>query len=144
MLRRGRTSRAPRAWPRGGEACYGRGMPRPPFIVLALSAVCLLDCAGTKPAEALPSVAGACKTDPGDDACDLCTAAKCCPEESACMADSACKSGDDTLDACEAKAEKTGHGLPACYDAFGATGALAKKRADCIRSSCAKECLGTP
>jgi hypothetical protein len=56
--------------------------------------------------------------------------------------DSACKSSDDTLDACEAKAEKAGHGLPECYDAFGATSALAKKRADCIRSSCAKECLG--
>lgn len=48
----------------------------------------------------------------------------------------------DTLDACEAKAEKAGSGLPQCYEAFGATGTLAKKRAECIRSNCAKECLG--
>ena len=59
------------------------------------------------------------------------------------MADSACKSADDTLDACEAKAEEAGHGLPECYAAFGAMGSLAGKRADCIRSNCAKECLGS-
>ncbi len=59
------------------------------------------------------------------------------------MADSACKSADDTLDTCEAKAEKAGSGLPQCYETFGATGALAKKRADCISANCSKECLGT-
>jgi hypothetical protein len=105
----------------------------------------LLACGGSTPPPQGPSAGagGACKTSPGDDACDLCTAAKCCAEESACMADSGCKSADDTLDACEAKAEKGGSGLPQCYDAFGATGTLAKKRAECIRSSCSKECLGT-
>lgn len=115
--------------------------------ILSVAVFALGTLVACAPQAANPSVgssatAGACKTSPGDDACDLCTAAKCCPEESACMADSACKSADDTLDACEAKAEKAGHGLPECYDAFGATGTLAKKRADCIRSSCSKECLG--
>ncbi len=57
------------------------------------------------------------------------------------MVDSACKAADDALDACEAKAEKAGSGLPACYDAFSATGSLAGKRADCIRTNCSKECL---
>jgi hypothetical protein len=60
------------------------------------------------------------------------------------MSDASCKSADDTLDACEAKAEKAGHGLPKCYEAFGATGSLAQKRAACIRSSCSRECLGAP
>ena len=110
-----------------------------PVVVFLVASV--LACAGGKPAEAPASAAAACKTSPGDDACDLCTAAKCCPAESACMSDAACKSADDTLDACEAKAEKAGHGLPECYDTFAATGTLASKRADCIRSSCAKECL---
>lgn len=57
------------------------------------------------------------------------------------MADPACKAADDALDACEAKAEKAGSGLRACYETFGATGALAKDRAACIRSNCSKECL---
>jgi len=116
-------------------------MRKTALVVPLLASV--LACAGSKPAEAPASAATACKTSPGDDACDLCTAAKCCPEESACMADSACKSADDTLDACEAKADKAGSGLPQCYDSFGATGTLAKKRAECIRSSCAKECLSS-
>lgn len=108
----------------------------------AVLGLALLACGRSTPPPQRPTTGGACKTSPGDDACDLCTAAKCCPEESACMADFACKSADDTLDACEAKAEKAGSGLPQCYDLFGATGTLAKKRAECIRSSCAKECLG--
>ncbi len=112
-------------------------------VVISLLGAGIVACAGSRGPEAPPFVAQACKTSPGDDACDLCTAAKCCAEESACVADAACKSADDTLDGCEAKAEKAGHGLPECYDAFGATGTLAKKRADCIRSSCSKECLGT-
>lgn len=124
------------------EVRYEKAMGKITLVVVLLIAG-IGACAGSKPAEAPASTAGACKTSPGDDACDLCTAAKCCPEESACMADSACKSADDTLDACEAKAEKAGHGLPECYDAFGATGALAKKRTDCIRSSCSKECLSS-
>jgi hypothetical protein len=60
------------------------------------------------------------------------------------MSDATCKSADDVLDACETKAEKARHGLAECYDAFAAASSLAKKRADCIRSSCAKDCLATP
>jgi hypothetical protein len=59
------------------------------------------------------------------------------------MADSACKSADDALDACEAEAEKRGQGLPQCYETFSATGTAAKKRAECIRSGCSPACLGT-
>lgn len=59
------------------------------------------------------------------------------------MADKACKIADDILDACEAKAEKSGGSLPVCYRAFSATSTLAKGRAECIRSNCSKECLGT-
>ena len=55
------------------------------------------------------------------------------------MADSDCKAADEVLDACEAKGEKMD--LPACYDAFGATGSTAKERADCIRSNCSKTCM---
>jgi hypothetical protein len=54
------------------------------------------------------------------------------------MADTGCKSADDALDACEAKAEKSGHGLPDCYDTFSATSPLAKTRAECIRLNCSK------
>jgi hypothetical protein len=57
------------------------------------------------------------------------------------MVDVACKSAADALDACEAKAEKLGHGLPECYDTFSATGTLAATRANCIRSNCSKQCL---
>jgi hypothetical protein len=57
------------------------------------------------------------------------------------MADARCKSADDALDSCEAEAEKARRGLPECYEKFGATGILAKKRADCIRVQCSTECL---
>jgi hypothetical protein len=109
-----------------------------------LIAASIIACAGTRNRQA-PSqgAAAVCRTSAGDDACDLCTAANCCPEDAACMADAACKSADDTLDACETKAEKDSSGLPECYDAFAETGLLAKKRADCIRLTCRKECLGS-
>ena len=138
-----RTTRGARR--RAGSGISGevrKGMAKTAPVVV-LFVVGVVACATSRPAQAPAYGSGACQTSPGDDACDLCTAAKCCPEESACMADAACKSADDALDACEAKAEKAGSGLPHCYDAFGAMGTLAKKRADCIRSSCSKECLGT-
>ena len=59
------------------------------------------------------------------------------------MGDKACKGADDALDACESRAAKRGSGLPECYEAFGASGALAKRRADCIQANCSKECLGS-
>lgn len=109
-----------------------------PAILAIVSAIA---CAGKAPQTPGSASAGACQTSPGDDACDLCTAARCCVEETACMSDAACKTADDALDACEAKAEKAGRGLRDCYDAFGATGSVAQKRAACIRSNCSKECL---
>jgi hypothetical protein len=57
------------------------------------------------------------------------------------MSEPECKSADDALDACEEQAEKRGRGLPECYDTFAATGATAKKRAECIRSNCSTACL---
>jgi hypothetical protein len=109
--------------------------------VLGIITVTFMACAPQTTSRAPGAATSACQTSPGDDACDLCTAAKCCPEETACMSEATCKSADDDLDACEAKAEKAGRGLPSCYDTFAATGVTAKKRADCIRSSCSKECL---
>jgi hypothetical protein len=110
-------------------------------FLAALALVAMTACRGA-PASKPPSASGGpCETSPADDACDVCTAARCCPEETACMADSSCKSADDSLDACEAKAQKAGRGPAECYASFGAAGPLAKKRADCIHGSCARECL---
>jgi hypothetical protein len=57
------------------------------------------------------------------------------------MADPVCKAADDKLDVCEAQAEKAGRGPAECYASFGAAGSPAKRRADCIRTLCARECL---
>lgn len=136
------------ACPKGGQygGSHGEVGVKSRACVVCVVVGTLMACTpqvATRPHGSSAAVPGACRTSPADDACDVCTAAKCCPEESACMSDSACKAADDTLDACEAKAEKAGSGLPACYDAFGATGSIAKVRADCIRSSCSKQCLST-
>jgi hypothetical protein len=86
--------------------------------------------------------AGRCSVSPQDDACDVCEANQCCPEETACRGDRACRAADDELDACEARVADAGHpALSACYARFAATGAKAAQRADCLRSRCPNVCL---
>ena len=112
-------------------------------MLVSLAAV--VACAGERARPGgVATSAEVCSNSAADDACDVCTALRCCAEETACMSDAACKAADEALDACEGRAAKAGRGLPACYDTFASTGPTAARRAACIRSSCAKECIVAP
>jgi hypothetical protein len=91
-------------------------------------------------ADAGQEASSTCTPDPGADDCDLCEAKNCCPEKSACYADTICDTADGDFDTCVDVAESIDAGTAACHARFVATNSFASALESCKRDHCASEC----
>jgi hypothetical protein len=89
---------------------------------------------------------GACAADAGS-ACDDCESRWCCQTRLACYADPVCDCADQAMDTCtEMAAADSGSGdagVGRCWNAFSASGDVAKSRFACLRAWCQGVC-GVP
>jgi hypothetical protein len=90
--------------------------------------------------------AAMCAADAGS-ACDDCESRWCCPTRVACYADPVCNCADQAMDMCvdmpPADAGTGDAAVAYCWQAFAASGDIAKSRLACVRAWCQDVC-GAP
>jgi hypothetical protein len=85
--------------------------------------------------------AGTCGADAGS-ACDDCESRWCCQTRLACYADPVCDCADKAMDTCVSTTPGDA-AVGRCWEAFSATGDVAKSRLNCLRAWCQSVC-GVP